>query len=50
VGDRFEIPERDKDGDPWHPDYPVFGVSFDDALTYSRWRAARDCLPWRLPT
>jgi serine/threonine-protein kinase len=47
---RFEIPERDKDGDPWRPDYPVFGVSFDDAQAYCRWRSARDCLPWRLPT
>lgn len=50
VGDRFEIPERDKDGDVWRPDYPVFGISFDDAQAYCRWRAARDCLPWRLPT
>ncbi|MBI5490823.1 MAG: SUMF1/EgtB/PvdO family nonheme iron enzyme [Deltaproteobacteria bacterium] len=50
VGDQFEIPERDKDGDPWRADYPVFGVSFDDALAYCAWRAGRDCLPWRLPT
>jgi serine/threonine-protein kinase len=47
---RFEIPERDKDGDVWLPNYPVFGVSFDDAQAYCSWRAARDCLPWRLPT
>jgi serine/threonine-protein kinase len=47
---RFEIPERDKDGDPWLPDYPVFGVSYEDAAAYCRWRSARDCLPWRLPT
>jgi serine/threonine-protein kinase len=50
VGDCFEIPERDKDGDPWLPEYPVFGISFDDAQAYCRWRATRDCLPWRLPT
>ncbi|MBN1770244.1 MAG: SUMF1/EgtB/PvdO family nonheme iron enzyme [Deltaproteobacteria bacterium] len=50
VGDAFEIPERDKDGDAWLPDYPVFGISFDDAQAYCRWRAARDCLPWHLPT
>ncbi len=50
VGDCFEIPESDKDGDAWLPDYPVFGISFDDAQAYCRWRANRDCLPWRLPT
>ena len=50
VGDCFEIPERDKDGDVWLPSYPVFGISFDDAQAYCRWRANRDCLPWRLPT
>jgi serine/threonine protein kinase/formylglycine-generating enzyme required for sulfatase activity len=50
IGECFEIPDRDKDGDAWRPDYPVFGVSFDDALAYCAWRSMRDCLPWRLPT
>ncbi len=31
-------------------DLPVFGVSFDDALAYTRWRSARDKVTYRLPT
>ncbi len=31
-------------------DQPVTGISYEDALAYARWRAARDGHPWRLPT
>ncbi len=31
-------------------DLPVFGVSFDDARAYCRWRSVRDGRVWRLPT
>lgn len=47
---RFVIPERDPNGIPWDPNWPVFGVSFDDAQTYCRWRSAQDGVTYRLPT
>ncbi len=46
----FAVPERDADGDEWNAEFPVLGVSFEDAEAYCRWRSQRDCLPWRLPT
>lgn len=30
--------------------WPVSGLSPRDAVAYARWRAARDHVPWRLPT
>ncbi len=39
----------DAEGHVWRPDQPVVHVSWDDALAYAAWRAARDGLPWRLP-
>lgn len=50
AGGRFRIPERDPNGIPWDPNWPVFGVSFDDALAYCRWRSALDGVRYRLPT
>ncbi len=50
AGGRFEIPERDPNGIPWDPNWPVFGVAFDDALAYCRWRSALDHARYRLPT
>lgn len=50
VDGRFEIPERDPNGIPWDPNWPVFGVAFDDALAYCHWRSALDGVRYRLPT
>jgi len=50
VDGRFEIPERDPNGIPWDPNWPVFGVAFDDALAYCRWRSTLDGARYRLPT
>lgn len=47
---RFVIPERDPNGIPWDPNWPVFGVSFDDAQHYCRWRSEQDGVTYRLPT
>lgn len=32
------------------PDFPVTGVSFDDATDFAKWLGARTGLPWRLPS
>jgi hypothetical protein len=37
-------------GAPIDPRLPVTGISAADAEAYARWRAARDGMPWRLPT
>ena len=38
------------DGTAVDPRQPVSGISGEDALAYAAWRAARDRLPWRLPS
>lgn len=43
------IPER-QDGTAVNPALPVGGISGQDAAAYAAWRAARDGIPWRLPT
>ena len=34
----------------WDPNWPVFGVSQQDALAYCRWRSQLDGVSYRLPT
>ncbi|MCB9539408.1 MAG: SUMF1/EgtB/PvdO family nonheme iron enzyme [Myxococcales bacterium] len=46
----FAIPALDPSGIPWDPNWPVFGVSFDDAQAYCAWRGAQDGVAYRLPT
>ena len=48
-GEPFVVPERDRDGDRWHLDWPVFGVSWHDARAYVAWRSERDGQTVRLP-
>ncbi len=36
--------------DDWHPDWPVIGVSYDDAVEYAAWRGRRDGRTYALPT
>ena len=38
----WHIPPVDMDGDPWTPDWPVFGVSWHDARAYCRWRGVAE--------
>lgn len=33
-----------------HPDYPISGITWNDALAYVRWLAEITGEPWRLPT
>ena len=49
-GESYSVPERDRDGDPWFPDWAVMGISWDDAQAYVEWRAALDGLPWSMPS
>jgi len=45
----LHLPERDPSGVPWDPNWPVFGVSFEDARAYCAWRGAQDGVAYRLP-
>ena len=44
------ILRADAEGDLWGPDWPVLMIDWLGASAYARWRAARDGLPWRLPS
>ena len=46
----YRIPEVDRDGDPWDPEWPVMGISWDDATAYVRWLGQRDGRAYGLPT
>ncbi|RJO66418.1 MAG: hypothetical protein C4523_12480 [Myxococcales bacterium] len=48
--DSFAIPLKDAEGDEWLMDWPILGVSHEDALAYIAWRSARDGARYRLPT
>ena len=50
LGASFYIPRSEFSGQSWDPNWPVFGVTRDDALMFCRWRARRDSLSYRLPT
>ncbi|MCA9539513.1 MAG: SUMF1/EgtB/PvdO family nonheme iron enzyme [Myxococcales bacterium] len=47
---QFFVPERDPNGVPWDQNWPVFGISYDDALAYCKWRSRIDGIRYRLPT
>ena len=46
----FRIPEEDEEGDHWDPRWPVFAVSWHDAVAYCQWKAAKEGRRYRLPT
>ena len=50
AGVRYEVPEVDRDGDPWDPQWPVCNVSWHDARAFAEWRASEEARPWGLPT
>ncbi|MFB6263676.1 MAG: formylglycine-generating enzyme family protein, partial [Bradymonadaceae bacterium] len=47
---RFRIPEEDRDGDAWDPDWPICMINFHSAQAYADWRSTRDDRTYRLPT
>ena len=49
-GEPFVVPEVDRDGDRWEPDWPVSAVSWNDAQACIAWRSQRDGVDWSLPT
>jgi len=49
-GGAYAVPEVDRDGDRWDPLWPVFGISWFDAVDYVEWLARTSGLPWTLPT
>jgi eukaryotic-like serine/threonine-protein kinase len=44
---RFGLPEGTHG---WDPRFPVFGVSWFDAMAYAEWRSSRDGRQYRLPS
>lgn len=49
-GEQWRLPDKDADGDEWHPRYPVFAISAHDAEAYAAWRTAVTGRLHRLPT
>ena len=49
-GGAYSIPAVDRDGDEWHPDWPVFGISWHHAVRCADWTAEQTGLPVRMPT
>jgi formylglycine-generating enzyme required for sulfatase activity len=54
-GARSQYWSRGPDGhwnfpEGWDPDWPVMGVSLDDAAAYARWLSVREGRPVRVPT
>jgi serine/threonine-protein kinase len=47
---RFLLPSTSTRALDAQADWPVFGVSFDDALAFCDWKSLRDGLAYRLPT
>ncbi len=39
---QYSVPERDPDGDRWDPRWPIFGVTWHDAIAYAEWRSGWD--------
>ena len=46
---RYEVPDKDSEGDPWDPRWPVSAISFEDAAAYVAWERERTGIDVRLP-
>jgi len=49
-GAAYYLPDEDRDGDVWDATWPVFAVSWEDAVAYTSWASALDGVPYALPT
>jgi len=47
--ERYVLPEHGPDGLMWDPRWPVFGISWHDAVAYAAWASERDGVSYRLP-
>lgn len=46
----FSFPKESPFQHKWDDNWPVFGISWDDATAYCAWRSHHDQQPYRLPT
>ena len=46
----YQLPDKDPEGDAWHPGWPIIMVNYGDCLAYAAWRSERDGRQYRLPT
>ena len=47
---KYFMPAVDRQNNRMDPRFPVFGISFEDAVVYLLWRSERDGTAYRLPT
>jgi serine/threonine-protein kinase len=46
---QISLPEKDGSGEAWDPRWPIFGISWEDADAYCRWRSSIEGREVRLP-
>lgn len=47
---KYFIPAFDRQNNMMNPSFPVFGISWEDAVVYLEWRSGLDGVTYRLPT
>ncbi|MCO4771009.1 MAG: SUMF1/EgtB/PvdO family nonheme iron enzyme [Deltaproteobacteria bacterium] len=50
AGQKYEVPKRDKDGDPWNPRWAAASITWDDAVAYTKWVSEESKVATVLPT
>ena len=50
INDTFSLPQTSPFESNWNEHWPVFGVSWEDAAAYCRWRSHQDGRSYRLPS